>query len=565
MKESYRQKPFLTLAAGVAAMALLLAGCGGGSSSTTPTTPTTPTEPPAPTGPSAEDLFVEAQNARAAADAAVEAAGQAVKDAVKYSTVAMLKSQGVMGESMKAQMNAQMVLDAQSAGDAAVKSAEDAQMAAEDALEDAQDLEDSATKTSLIAALEAAVEHAKMQVMAAKAARDVNPVDDGTTNPTAAVDSLKEAVQQVTGTDMENPMDASDIGKAVATAVQTALDATLGTGTTVPATGATIMHNGMEISAMTWAEIVGEANVMDVRRLSGGSVSPVKAMSVMGSMASDLDTSGSPPASGSDSTTNTDGTSFAAAYMGIPGQVFCAGADCAVDTDGNLTGSWYFSPGGDAALNMLYVADPDMDNSYKAAALFARYGYWLVDSDSDGVVDEVNPYAAVGNPATDGTGTNTANLNTGVAAGSSDTTATYRGGAVGISAHTSYDGNNNPSGMQSGQFTAAVTLTAKFDDTTPMLGGTISNFQGNGVDPRWMVKLADTQLTNAALTGGAATGDAGETAGAWSATGYGPAQTPAADGNPAVDHRPTGFFGTFNANFTDGAAAGAYAVRDVKE
>ena len=39
---------------------------------------------------------------------------------------------------------------------------------------------------------------------------------------------------------------------------------------------------------MTWAMIVGEDNVMDVRRLDMSTVGPVKAMSVMGSMSADL-------------------------------------------------------------------------------------------------------------------------------------------------------------------------------------------------------------------------------------------------------------------------------------
>ena len=47
--------------------------------------------------------------------------------------------------------------------------------------------------------------------------------------------------------------------------------------------------------------------------------------------------------------------------------------------------------------------------------------------------------------------------------------------------------------------------------------------------------------------------------------GYGPEQTPRDSGvDPeilAIKHRPDGFFGRFNANFTDGQAAGAYATR----
>ena len=270
MKESYRQKPFLTLAAGVAAMALLLAGCGGGSSSTTPTTPTTP-EPPAPTGPSAADLFVVAQDSRAAADAAVEDAGQAVKDASKYA--GMLTAQMVDGESATATANAQMILDAEMAGNNAVMAAEQALKDAEEAKTTAMDLDDGATKTSLLAALDLVIEHAKSQIMAAKMARDVSPVQADGTTPTTEVDSLKEAVALVKGPNPladGYPMMPAARGKAVATSVKTALGSaniTAGADISTAPDYATLMNNGSSIMAMTWAMIVGEDNVMDVRQL----------------------------------------------------------------------------------------------------------------------------------------------------------------------------------------------------------------------------------------------------------------------------------------------------------
>ena len=92
---------------------------------------------------------------------------------------------------------------------------------------------------------------------------------------------------------------------------------------------------------MTWAMIVGEDNVMDVRRLANA-VAPVKAMSVMGSMSADLAADGEDPADGRQ--TALDGASFVAVYNGIGGSVFCAGDDCKTDAAGNLTGSWYFTP-----------------------------------------------------------------------------------------------------------------------------------------------------------------------------------------------------------------------------
>ena len=561
MKESYRQKPFLTLAAGVAAMALLLAGCGGGSSSTTPTTPTTP-EPPAPTGPSAADLFVVAQDSRAAADAAVEDAGQAVKDASKYA--GMLTAQMVDGESATATANAQMILDAEMAGNNAVMAAEQALKDAEEAKTTAMDLDDGATKTSLLAALDLVIEHAKSQIMAAKMARDVSPVQADGTTPTTEVDSLKEAVALVKG---PNPladgyqMMPAARGKAVATSVKTALGSaniTAGADISTAPDYATLMNNGSSIMAMTWAMIVGEDNVMDVRQLdaTNSEIDQVKAMSVMGSMASDLLDTGSLP---TDSNTNTpgiqnnDGALFDASYMGIDGTVFCAGSDCGQSAEGNLTGSWYFTPD---STTLLYVADPDTAGSYTPATMFAQYGYWLTFN-AAGAATGISTAAAIGHA-----NTNTAGLNLiRPAAATTDVTARYSGKAGGISTR----------GDASGHFTANVNLTATFggevDDTTntndisdSKISGSISGFEGKAVNSSWRVTLNDALLSSAATGAGIAYG--GAAAGAWTAQGYGPAPVDhdGDTGTPAQPQRPAGFFGTFSANFHDGMAVGAYAA-----
>ena len=121
-------------------------------------------------------LFEFAQkNSRADARAAVTAHGQAVDKAVKSG--GMLDMVSVKDNSAMAAANAQKVLDAQGDANQAVMDAEAAQTAAETALASAMALADSATKTGLVAALEAAVANAKEQVMAAETARDNNPVD----------------------------------------------------------------------------------------------------------------------------------------------------------------------------------------------------------------------------------------------------------------------------------------------------------------------------------------------------------------------------------------------------
>ena len=557
MKESYRQKPLLTLAAGVAAMALLLAGCGGGSSSTTPTTPVEPTPPPPPPGPSAADLFVVAQDSRAAADAAVEDAGQAVKDAVKYA--GMLTAQMVDGESAMAVANAEMVLAAEMAANNAVMAAEQAMKDVEEAKTTAMGLDDSATKTSLLAALDSAIEHAKSQIKAAKMARDVSPVQtDGTA--TTEVDSLKEAVAAVRGGDPSAPMMPAAHGKTVATSVKTALGTISYTLPDPVPTNANLMNNGSSIRAMTWAMIVGEANVMDVRWYNSAttSISQVKAMSVMGSMGSDLLATGQSLPADSDTAIpgiqNSDGLGFGASYKGIPGTVFCAGTDCGQSADGNLTGSWYFTP---TDATELYVADQDTAGSYKAAAMFAVYGYWLTFT--DGAASGIGTYAGVGNADTT-TGTNTANLDLlRPDSASADVTARYSGKTGGISTR----------GDASGHFTATVNLTATFGEaiTDSSLSGSITGFEGNATNPNWRVTLEETPLDAGANLNHGTAGDngnafGGAAPGVWTAQGYGP--RPVDHDNDAttdaIRQRPAGFFGTFNANFHDGMAAGAYAA-----
>ena len=106
-----------------------------------------------------------------------------------------------------------------------------------------------------------------------------------------------------------------------------------------------------------------------------------------------------------------------------------------------------------------------------------------------------------------------------------------------------------------------------------MLKGRISGFEGyrDGahvdsaahVDSSWSVMLKEMALTPAANFGddmGMAKGSG--QAGDWTAQGYGPEKTEATATTDEIKHRPTGFFGNFNAHFTDGHAAGAYVTRE---
>ena len=459
---------------------------------------------------------------------------ESLANAIKYA--GMLSSEDVNGDSAMATANAEMVLtaetainDAVTAADTAIKEANAAKLAAED-------IENEAEKDAVMRLLDDAIETAMEVKTAAQTIID----DTGGAGEELLLNTLGKAVAAVEG-DGDMPNTAADVGEAVADLVRTALATTITPGEVGNAPMGAIRNDGADIGAMKWADIVGAANVMDVRRLLAGSPSSlteVEAMSAAGTAVTDLVAADGPAVGGE----FIDGASavYAAVYKGIGGTLFCAGSDCDVNANGNLTGGWYFTP---ADGDELYIADSAEAGSYMAAVMYAQYGYWLTYG-VDGSPTGVATYAAKGHADT-----NTENLDlTRGADATTDVTATYTGDAVGIAVRDE----------TSGQFTADVTLTATFG-ASPMLGGTISGFDGKAANPEWNVMLKDTTIVAAGSSTGVAYGGTAE--GAWTAQGYGPAQT---EGDDPVMHRPEGFFGAFDANFSDGAAAGAYATRNAE-
>ena len=284
---------------------------------------------------------------------------------------------------------------------------------------------------------------------------------------------------------------------------------------------------------MTWSAIVGEANLRDMRiGMTGGGTRPVKAASVAGTDASAAIPVNTP------ANAVTDGTEFTnavngSAWQGIPGTVFCAGSDCDVSSGGLLTGSWYFTP--DLPMEPYVAADDGM--GYGPETLYARFGHWLtvVAGSGETTVHAYASTAAMGDPAL------------GAPAGDlTESSASYAGKAAGMSVHMTFDDQGARTGISSGAFTADVSLTARFG-ASPTVSGTVSGFEGDAVDAGWSVELGEAVLSGSI--------EAGETrgtgqAGAWTARAYG-----------ETDQRPAGILGGFNAHFTDGHAAGAYATR----
>lgn len=510
------------------------------------------TTPPPPAGPSGLELALAA---REAGDAAATAATQAVDDATKYA--AMLDAVSNMGDSAMAGENAQKVLDARSNLETAIMDAEAAVEAAEEAMTAAEGDE------ALVAALDAAIMAANAQIKAAKA--------------TLAGSDLATETRKVTGapTDTGYPKAASATAKAVAMKIDSALDTTTTTETLVPgSTRASFgqMAAGNEANnskGYDWATLAGEMLGLTLRyrrvqRPAGDAQNRVT-QSILGAIVNGqavptTDGTGTdltPPIG--DTVGDTAGISVT--MFGLPGMLYCQSGTCTVK-DGKLYGApfestdprggptvtvtptWYFQPAN--PFENRYVADSANPGMYMVETGYVNYGYWISVDTSDPVVTSVNTYAAAV------AGTNTTGLDLDFPSAGNPTegaTATYSGSALGVASRQQGIESGTRT-FASGEFTADVNLTATFGNTATLVGK-VNNFRGGVADSRWSATLGPTDLTADAnfASPGAVTGDTGETAGAWTAQGYG-----------ATGKRPSGFFGTFNANFTNGRAAGGYAA-----
>ena len=376
--------------------------------------------------------------------------------------------------------------------------------------------------------------------------------------------SLASYVQQVTGTDTKKLKTAADKGKTMAMALDTAIGAATHTGgNAVPSALANIKaankYTMDDSKGMTWAEIVVAAGkqLMD-RQIAGNTANTtttVKAVSIAGMTAASVfvDTTYSADTHAVQGT-ETALTGNGDGYMGILGTVICGGSDCKV-TAGKLTGSWYFTP---ATPTAHYTMAADA-TTYSLDNMYASYGHWL--SAPSGTAT-VNTYAT---SATTEPGSWILHT-TGTAHKLKDSSAKYSGSAAGRSVHKTLGADGDVEGIESGRFTADVALTAIFAGGTSSISGEVSNFVGtdnpDAVDSSWKVTLSSAAVSGGTMTGGITSDGTGrDTKGAngtWSATSYG---TGSADDQSATAVRPTGIYGGFKANFTDGRVAGAYATR----
>ena len=489
------------------------------------------------------NAFETAQNTRDDATGAASEAEEAVKAATEASD--KITTLSAVGDSAAAEANAQAVLDARDDADAAVTTA---QAAVDDA------------KTAL-AAVDPAGDYSGSLTRALEAAIKVAEAELEKATDEAESAALKTAVELVTGDDPDDedyPMTPAQHGRAVAMEIDAALSPESGTngarkrgmhGNTAPAETVEDAVTMNDHQGSTWEEIVGAANVSDKRiGVTGGGTKVVKAASFAG-MALTSITTGAPEVGDVADGRQFDDTN----YNDIPGTVFCAGSDCEVsevdaDDESTLTGSWYFTPDDDEEWYIRTTTDGV--TTYDVDTLYAQFGHWLAES---GEFNLVNTYAMneAGSTAA-GTNYNLEDVNT--MEGDTtllDTSASYRGPAAGMSVYQTVNMDGTINTMQSAAFTATVNLKATFGDS-PTLAGTVNDFQGDATNSRWSVELQSTGF-NGALTNGRTVASGRD--GVWTATAYGSGSS----GNNEV--RPTGIFGGFNAQFTDGHAAGAYATR----
>ena len=558
--------------AAAAAAALALAGCGGGGSSSSTSGGGTGTPDPAP-----KSALSYATDLNGSVDALMMLSAAATEDgsalmmAMKYS--AMIGTETSDGDSMAAMKNAAMVLKAKADLMAAIEDAKEDKMEAEAAKAETEDAD-------VLEALNNAISNAEDEIEAAEM------VLNG--------DALAGYVEAVTGTDEDDLKTAADAGEAVAKAVAMALGPmsnTDGTGTRVSfetaiptdTTAAVSARRDVSDSASatynpvakanklttdnhmgkTFAMIVGEDNLM-AKQVNTGVTAPAVTRSVMAKSVDGMKTmalfsTGNVPATiGTDNGIEIDTN---VEYMGIPGLLFCQGSDCKVEGTGDaqkLTGSWYL-----AADNAMTYYEKVGDATSYTAELYVNYGHWLVVDDGRGTTTgndgqvAVLTYAALNDATLAGATDNGSWAGADPAATDASlraSSAIYSGMAVGRSVHKTLDSQGAVTDIQSGRFMADVELTATFAGAASTLGGMIDNFRAPegsnpyAVDSSWEVTLNAITTDGSNVTAGVteATGQDGD----WTSDAYG-----------ATTARPVGIFGSFNAHFTDGHAAGAYATR----
>ncbi len=588
----------------VAALALLLAGCGGGSNndggdgdgdddSMTMTEPPPPVPSPADR---AKDYRLAAVDAGHDLDDAGEAARQAVNGADEkadgkggsegYST--MLTALATHGESRTAQENAQKILDAQGAVNAAVMSAKDALMEAQQALTNAMALPaGTAGRMEAVEELEAVIRELEKQItidddgmhMLVKKAKDNDK--DGLYEYDDMVKKHVKAVTEQGKYSRENDKGMGTPADSAATVGERVLamfDRPARAGFAVPDL------NDDDVEDMDKLFAMGDTAAAAMRTYD--QIFATEPIPLDNALVQAVALAGKDVTAG----TMGDGNLTMAAdrnagpqdyrYMGIPGHAYCRrDAGCAAtDAQNKEVGEgWYFVPtdddngGTDGGNNwrtaLLSKRGGEGANSEDyVLATYAKYGVWLIGNET------ADPSTLVLNRYSQSMGVlapTTALPNT--VQGS----ATYAGTAEGLSVrYGRNEATGVPSGHQSGAFRADVRLTLDFggERDPAMLSGVVNNFTGvhnaGVVHSGWEVTLdeqpvamANLPITGVTMSKGPAAVDATGTA--WTANPFGSHEYTYEDAD-GMEQAPVniamGYHGAFDARFGNGRVAGVYAA-----
>ena len=507
----------------VASLALLLAGCGGGSSTTEE-----PTDPPA-----VDPAVAE----RAAINSAIMMARTAVP--------------GIDNDSTDSEV---------SAAETAIANARAAIAAAANV-----PAEEKAANTATVDTLAAQLATAKTARMAA--------IDAAAEAAAEAMAEVGKLLHAALGPNQGGTSALTNIGAPTLSSAGLAIDAAAGAGALDDATdpdSVTLEAGDSAGSLDGWAgtdyahsagtgdaKVTNEARVYtnrgapdtddfgDVHTLTDGSLT-VDAANIALVMASAFVHSGTQNHAVPD---RSDAFYVRGTYDGAPGEYSCP-TGCSSTNDGKgspsaLGGTWTFTPDTGAM-----VSQPDTEYLY--------YGWW-VSKDSDGEPTAASAFAGVVEP-------NAGDLDNGGDLTGITGSASYSGHAAGKFAMSNpLDGTGN-----GGHFTADANLEATFGTgTTAGVTGTIDNFRLNdgSEDPGWSVSLARGGLGAAGAisaptadpTVWSINGNKAPASGTWSGTMYDemPGNAPDGDGS----NIPTTVTGTFYSEFsTIGRMVGAFGA-----
>ena len=248
-------------------------------------------------------------------------------------------------------------------------------------------------------------------------------------------------------------------------------------------------------------------------------------------------------------------------FEGAMGTYKCnAGSECTVtvDTKGVVSSvsndnDWIFIPADGETVDV-----DDVD--------YLRYGAWLqrtADKDGATTYNEVETFA--------GSEVDTSDV------GDVEGSAKYEGGAAGVYVKNVFTSEGEIDTATSGHFTADAELNATFgqvedadnvgtiaDNLLNTLTGTINNFKlSGGEENEWSVSLQGAGATGNIVTNeGTASGMAqgGGDAGKWNSTFHGLTSSMTVDG-ATTNFAPDSVVGEFDANFSNGSAAGAFGAR----